>query len=194
MSNEKLRQAVGKVMEETEAEFERNIKKITCDTSFQSPIQTKYVATINNSVYYESGDQVDTISDSNKQVDPSSDPRVDTHIIDRIRKLSVRPITLELVVIKQDIVTSVQETSRNGISPNSLNVKEIIKDVACNSAQVDKIFVRTPSRAIHDQPGVNVDVFSPSRGINSSFAKWSRNIEPLNTSVNGSAGQERNLD
>ena len=38
LSNEKSRQAVGKVMEETEAEFERNINKITCNTSFQSPI------------------------------------------------------------------------------------------------------------------------------------------------------------
>ena len=38
LSNEKLRQAFGKVMKETEAEYERNINKITCDASFQSPI------------------------------------------------------------------------------------------------------------------------------------------------------------
>ena len=75
LSNDKIQQAVGKVMEETETEFEGNINKITCDTSFQSPIQKKDVATINDSVYYESGDQVDTISDSNKQVDPSCDPK-----------------------------------------------------------------------------------------------------------------------
>ena len=56
-------------MEETEAEFERNINEITCDTSFQPPILKKYVSTINDSVYYESDEQVDTISDSNKQVD-----------------------------------------------------------------------------------------------------------------------------
>ena len=106
-SNEKLRQAAGKVMEETGADFECNINKIIYDTSFQSPIRKKDLSTINDSVYYKSDDQVDTISDSNKQVDPSSDPRVDTHIIDRIRKLSVRPITLDPVVIRQDLVTSV---------------------------------------------------------------------------------------
>ena len=85
-SNEKLQRVVGKVMEETEAEFEcRN--KITMDTSYQSPIQKKYISTINNSAYYELDDQVDTISDFKEQVDPSSYPRIDTHITDRIKKL-----------------------------------------------------------------------------------------------------------
>ena len=37
LPNDKLQQAVSKVIEETEAEFEHNINKITCDTSFQSP-------------------------------------------------------------------------------------------------------------------------------------------------------------
>ena len=66
LSNEKIRQTVSKVMEETEAEFERNINKITYDTSFQSPIQNKDISTINYSEYYESGNQVDKMSDSNK--------------------------------------------------------------------------------------------------------------------------------
>ena len=102
------------------------------------------------------------------------------------------------VVIGQDLVTSVRETLREGLSLKSLkplhtiSVKEIVTDVACNSAQVDRISVRTPSRAIHRTPGVNIEVFSPSRGINSSFAKWLRNIDPLNTSVDGYAAQERN--
>ena len=37
LPNDKLQQAVSKVIEETEAEFEHNINEITCDTSFQSP-------------------------------------------------------------------------------------------------------------------------------------------------------------
>ena len=41
LSNEKLRQAVSDVREETDAKHERNINKITCDTSFQSHIQKK---------------------------------------------------------------------------------------------------------------------------------------------------------
>ena len=49
-SNKNLRQAVGKLIEETEAEFERNINEITCDTSFQYPIQKKYAPTINDSI------------------------------------------------------------------------------------------------------------------------------------------------
>ena len=88
LSNENLRQAVGKVTEETEAEFERNINKITCNTSFQYPIKNKDVSTINDYVYYESYDQIETISDSNKQVDPISNPRVDTHIINRTQIIS----------------------------------------------------------------------------------------------------------
>ena len=52
LSNEKLRQAVSKVMEETEAEFEC-LNEITMDTSFQSPIQKKDISSIKNSAYYE---------------------------------------------------------------------------------------------------------------------------------------------
>ena len=53
LSNDKIRQPVSLVMEETEAEFERNYNEITCNTSFQSPIVKKYLSTINDSVYYE---------------------------------------------------------------------------------------------------------------------------------------------
>ena len=68
------------------------------DTSFQSPVQKKDISTINYSGYNESNDQMDKISYSNKQddttsrsrndsvkqVDPSSDQRVNTHITDGI--------------------------------------------------------------------------------------------------------------
>ena len=183
------------------------------DTSYQSPIQKKDIWTINNFAYYESDDQIDTISDSNKQVDtssssntdsveqidPSSDPRVDTHITDGIQKLSIRPITFKPVVIRQDLITSVQETSwdsllRESLKPlHTISLKEIVTDRACSSAQVDRI-VRNPSRAIHMTPRVNVEVFSPRHGSNSSFEKWLRNIKPLNTSVDRSADQESNSD
>ena len=159
------------------------------DTSYKSPIQKKDIPTINNSAYYESEDQVDTISDTKEQVDPRSNPRLDTHITTGIQKLSIRPITIEPVIVGHDLVTSVLETSRDGLllkslkSIHKISVKEIFTDTACSSVQVDKIAVRTPSRAIHRTPGVNVDVFIPIRGSNSSFAKWPRNIEPLNTSV-----------
>ena len=74
MFNQKIKKAVSDVIEETEAEFERNYKNITCDTLYQYPILNKYVLTINNSVYYELDEHVDTISDSRKQVDSSNEP------------------------------------------------------------------------------------------------------------------------
>ena len=155
LSNEKLQQVVGKSMEEMEAEFKcRN--KITMDTSYQSPIQNKGISTINDSTYYESDDQADTISDSKEQVDPSSDPRVKTHITDGIKKLSIRLITIEPVVIGQDLVTSVREILRDDISLKSLNVKETVTEVTCNIDQVDRIYIRNPSRDVHNQPGVNI--------------------------------------
>ena len=49
-SNEKIRQAVSKVMEETEAEF-GCLNKITMDTSFKSSIQKKDISKINDSGY-----------------------------------------------------------------------------------------------------------------------------------------------
>ena len=185
-------------MEKTEAEFEC-LNKITMDASFQSPIQKKDISTINDYVYNESNDQVDTISYSKENFDPISDPRVDTDITDGIQKLSIIPITFEPVIIGKDLVASVQETLRDRLLRESLKTlhtissKEIVTDAACNSVQVDRI-VRNPIRAIHRTSGVNLEVFSPSRVSNSSFAKWSRNIDPLNTYFDGSAAQERNSD
>ena len=84
MSNEKLKQSVSDVKEKLDTENERNTNKIKCYTSFQSPIQKNYLSKINDYVYYESDEEVDTISDSNKQVDPRSDQKSETHIVDRI--------------------------------------------------------------------------------------------------------------
>ena len=50
-------------------------------------MKKKDLSTINGSVYYESDEKVDMISDSNKHVDPRSDPMAETHIIDRVRNL-----------------------------------------------------------------------------------------------------------
>ena len=110
-SNEKLRQAVSDIREETDTEHERNINEITYDTSFQSPVQNKDASTINDSVYYEPNDQVDTVSDSNKRVDPRSNPMAKTHIGNRIRKLSVGVGLFEpaiIGVIRKDLVTNFQ--------------------------------------------------------------------------------------
>ena len=168
----------------------------------------KVVSTILDSVYYESNEQVDTISDFNKQVDPSRNPKEKIHIIHRIRKLSVRQLFDPDVIgiIGQDLITDVQENSRVELSLKSLSQlntitsKAIVIGSACKCAQVDRNIRKsctTPDRNIwnHNRvgtPGVNKGVFSPSHGSNSSLPKWTRNIEPLDTSIHVSATQERN--
>ena len=52
-------------------------------------MKKKDVSTILNYVYHKSDKQVYTISYSNKQVDPRSDPMAETHIVDRVHNLSV---------------------------------------------------------------------------------------------------------
>ena len=56
------------------------------------------VLIINDSVYYESDEHVDTISDSSKRVDSINDP-IKTHIVDKISTLSIRVGSLEPAVI-----------------------------------------------------------------------------------------------
>ena len=50
LSNEKLRQSVIDLIEETDSENKRNINNITCDDSYQYPMKNKDVSTINNLV------------------------------------------------------------------------------------------------------------------------------------------------
>ena len=52
-------------------------------------MKEKDVSTINDSVYHELDEHVDTINDSKKQVDPKNYPIAETHIVDRVRSLSV---------------------------------------------------------------------------------------------------------
>ena len=85
---------------------------------------------------------------------------------------------------------------------NTITPKAIVTGAACNSAQVDRNTRKTctpDDRNIwnHIRVGtleVNEGVFSPSRGRNPSLTKWSRNIKPLDTSVDRYATQERNSD
>ena len=103
-SNQNIQDAVSDVIEETEAKFERNHNEITCDNSYQSPILKKDILTINDLVYYESDEHVDTISDSSKQVDASKELIKETHIVNRVRNLSVRVVSIEPVVIGVGII------------------------------------------------------------------------------------------
>ena len=80
-------------------EHKCNINNISCDGLYQSSMKKKDVSTIKDSVYYESDEHVDTISDSSKQVDASNKPIKDTHIFDGINNLSVGFVSVEPAVI-----------------------------------------------------------------------------------------------
>ena len=98
LSNEKLWQAVSDVREETEVEHERNINDITYDDSYQSPMKKKDVSTILDSIYHESDEHLDMISDSIKQVHARNDPIKETHIVNRVHNLSVGVGSIEPLV------------------------------------------------------------------------------------------------
>ena len=72
LCNEKIRQAVIDLRAQLNRKNKRNINNISCDDLYQSPMKNKDVSTINDSVYYESDEHGDTISDSSKQVDASN--------------------------------------------------------------------------------------------------------------------------
>ena len=134
LSNQKIQKAVGKVIEETETEFKRNYNKITCDNSYQSPILKKYVSAINDSVYYESDEHIDTISDSSKQVDARNDPIKETHILDRVRNLSVRVVSHEPSVIGIGIGTIGQGITQGIINGGKNIGSNLVTDVLKNSS------------------------------------------------------------
>ena len=134
MSNQNIQKAVDKLIEETEAEFERNYNEITCDTSYQSPILKKYVLTINNSVYYESDEHVDTISDSIKQVDAINKTIKETRIVDGIRNLSVGIIYKEPAVIGIGIIG---QGITQGIINGGTNIRSnLVTNVLTNSSEI----------------------------------------------------------
>ena len=64
----------------------------------------KDVLTVNDSIYYESGEHIDTISDSSKNVDARKYQIKKTHIVDRVRNLSVRVGSLKRAVIETGII------------------------------------------------------------------------------------------
>ena len=84
LCNEKLRQEVIDLRSEMNVEHERNINNITCNTLYQYPMKKRDVSIINDSVYNESDEHLDTLSDSIKQVDARNDPIKETHIFDGI--------------------------------------------------------------------------------------------------------------
>ena len=67
-------------------------------------MKKKEAKTINDSVYYESDEHTDTISDSSKQVDASNKPIKYTHIVKGINNLSVGIVYVDPAVIGVGII------------------------------------------------------------------------------------------
>ena len=104
LCNEKIRQAVIDLRAELNGEHERNINNISCGDLYQSPMKNKDVSIINDSVYCESDEHVDTMNDLKKQVDASNKPIKETHIVDGINNLSVGVVSMEPSVIGVGII------------------------------------------------------------------------------------------
>ena len=97
-------------------------------------MKNKDVSTINDSVYYELVEHVDTISDSRKQVDTSNKPIKDTHIVDGNKNLLVGVVTVEPYVIGVGIIG-------HGITQGVINggtniISNLVTNVLTNSSKI----------------------------------------------------------
>ena len=72
LCSEKLWQAVIDLRAELNVEHECNINNISCDDLYPSSMKNRDVSTINDSVYYDPDEHIDTISDSSKHDDASN--------------------------------------------------------------------------------------------------------------------------
>ena len=86
------------------------------------------VSTINYSVYYESDENVDTISDSSKQVDASNKPITDTHIFEGVNNLSVGIVSVKPAFIGFGIIG--QSITQGVISGRTSIDKIIVTDIS----------------------------------------------------------------
>ena len=99
------------------------MNNITCDDLYQSPMKNKDVSTINDSVYNESDEHVDTISGSNDQVDAINEPIKETHIVDGINNLSVGVVSVQPAVIRIGIIgQGITQGVINGVKNISSNL------------------------------------------------------------------------
>ena len=89
---------------------------------------------INDLVYYESDEHVDTISDSIKQVDASNEPIKETLIVDRVCNLSVGVVSVEPAVIGVGIIG---QGITQGVINGGTNISStLITNVLKNSSKI----------------------------------------------------------
>ena len=91
------------------------------------------VSKINDSVYYESDEHAYTISDSSKQVDASNKPITDSHIVDRVRNLSVGVVSVKTAVIGVGIIG--QGITQGVIGGRTSIVDNIVTEILTDSSK-----------------------------------------------------------
>ena len=177
-------------------------------------MKKKDVSTINDSVYNESDEHVDTIIYSIKQVDARNDPIKETHIFDRFRTLSVGVVLFEpavIGIIRQDstdlathvLTNSSKQVSMTRSSPlNTFQSKAFVIRLQDVIVGVNRNIIYTSlySRNIignHSRigtPGVKKDIFRPRSDTTFNLLSCRGSIGKFDTHVHGSATQERNLE
>ena len=177
-------------------------------------MKKKDVSTINDSVYNESDEHVDTISDYTKQFDLRNDPIKETHIVDRVRTLSIGVRYLDPAVVRiigqdsTDLVTHVLTNSSEKLSMASSSPLNTFQSKAFVIGSQEKIvggkrnIICTSvdsrnSMGNHIRigtPGNNKDIFSPRSDTTSNLLSCTGIIEKFDTHVHRSATQERNLE
>ena len=71
---------------------------------YKSRWKDKDALTFNDSAYQNSDKYEDEISDSSKQVEASKEPIANTHIVNRVRKLSVGTTSVDSTVVGVRII------------------------------------------------------------------------------------------
>ena len=93
----------------------------------------KEAKAINDLVYHESDEHVNTIIDSSKQVDANNKPITDTHIVKVINNLSVGIISVEPAVIGVGIIRL--GITQGVISRRTNIVNNIVTDMSSDSSK-----------------------------------------------------------
>ena len=116
-----------------ELEHKRNIKHITCDDLYMSPMKKKEAKTIYDSVYHESDEHADTISDSSKHVDARNETITDTNIVDIVCNLSVGVVSVKPAVIGVGIIG--QGITQGVISGRTNIVNKVVTEILTYSSK-----------------------------------------------------------
>ena len=118
-------------------------------------MKNKDVSIINDSIYNESDEHVDTISDSRKQVDTRKYPIKETHVVNGVLTLSIEvgPLNPDVIgIIRQDsidpvthlLTNSSEQLSITSLSPlNTFQSKVFVIDLQCESVEGNRNIICT---------------------------------------------------